>query len=361
MEVLDIKNRCLLSKWSFKLLNEEGLWQELLHNKYLRTQTLSQVTAKPSDSPFWKGLMGVKDEFFSRGSFTVGNGQSTRFWEDTWLGDRPLAEQFPSLYNIVRWRNVLVSDVLIGNPLNIEFRRNLSNDRMDVWLLLLQRLIRINLSADPDIFVWKLTTSGIFSVKSMYADIMNGYTVFLRKYIWKIKVPLKIKIFMWFLYKKVILTKDNLAKLNWNGCKKCAFCDANESINHLFFDCPFAKLIWRTIQFTFNIPPPANVTNMFGNWLNGVDKRSKEQIRTGICALMWAIWNCRNDIVFNKSTNSHFLQVIRMVTHWIHEWSYLLPEAQRTHMDSGCIRLEMVARDIFNLGGWQLTRKLQDA
>jgi hypothetical protein len=286
VEVLDIKNRCLLSKWLFKLLNEEGLWQELLHNKYLRTQTLSQVTAKPTDSPFWKGLMGVKDEFFSRGSFTVGNGQSTRFWEDTWLGDRPLAEQFSSIYNIVRRRNVLVSDVLIGNPLNIEFRRNLSNDRMDVWLLLLQRLIRINLSADPDIFVWKLTTSGIFSVKSMYADIMNGHTVFLRKYIWKIKVPLKIKIFMWFLYKKVILTKDNLAKRNWNGCKKCAFCDANESINHLFFDCPFAKLIWRTIQFTFNIPPPANVTNMFGNWLNGVDKRSKEQIRTVICALM---------------------------------------------------------------------------
>jgi hypothetical protein len=26
-----------------------------------------------------------------------------------------------------------------------------------------------------------------------------------------------------------------------------------------------------------------------------------------------------------------------------HEWSYLLPEVQRAHMDSGCIRLETVA------------------
>jgi hypothetical protein len=43
----------------------------------------------------------------------------------------------------------------------------------------------------------------IFSVKSMYADIINGHTVFLREYIWMIKVPMmikKIKIFMWFLY-----------------------------------------------------------------------------------------------------------------------------------------------------------------
>jgi hypothetical protein len=123
----------------------------------------------------------------------------------------------------------------------------------------------------------------------MYADITNGHTVFLHKYIWMIKVPLKIKIFMWFLYKKVILTKDNLAKQKWNGCKKCVFYDSEESINHLFFTCPFARLIWRIIQFTFNIPPPANVTHMFGNWLNGVEKKSKAQIRTGICALMWAI------------------------------------------------------------------------
>jgi hypothetical protein len=136
------------------------------------------------------------------GSSKVGNGQNTRFWEDIWLGDQPLAKQYPSLYNIVRRRNVLVSDVLTSNPLNIEFRRTLSTDKWEVWLLLLHRLIRVNLTEDPDVFVWNLTTNGVFSVKSMYTDMMNGHTVFLRKYLWKIKVPLKIKIFMWFLYKK---------------------------------------------------------------------------------------------------------------------------------------------------------------
>jgi hypothetical protein len=84
---------------------------------------------------------------------------------------------------------------------------------------LLQRLMPVNLTEDLDIFVWKLNTLGTFSVKSIYVDIMNAHTVFLRKYIWKIKVPLKIKIFMWFLYKKLILTEDNLAKRKWNGCK----------------------------------------------------------------------------------------------------------------------------------------------
>jgi hypothetical protein len=76
---LDIKNKCLLSKWFFKLLSEEGVWQELLSNKYLGSKSLLQVQVKPTDSPFWKGIMRVKDDFFRRGSFVVRDGMKTRF------------------------------------------------------------------------------------------------------------------------------------------------------------------------------------------------------------------------------------------------------------------------------------------
>jgi hypothetical protein len=238
----------------FKILHE-GVWQELIQNKYLKNKTLLQVTAKPTDSQFWKGLIRVKNDFFQRGSFAVGNGQSTRFWEYTWLGETSLADQYPMLYNIVRRENVLVADVLAQNPLCIEFRRTLSNDKWVAWLHLVQRLMPIALTNEDDNFFWKLTESGTFTVKSMYADFLNGHTVFLRKYIWKLKVPLKVKIFMWFLHNKAILTKDNLAKRNWNGYKKCAFCDSEESINHLFFDCPFARLVWRVGFFHFCYRP----------------------------------------------------------------------------------------------------------
>src|SRR4051812_8783119 len=79
MEVLGLKNKSLLRKWLFKLINEQGVWQELFQNKYLKDKTLSQVSAKPTDLPFWKGLMGVKDDFFKRGLMVVGNGHNTRF------------------------------------------------------------------------------------------------------------------------------------------------------------------------------------------------------------------------------------------------------------------------------------------
>jgi hypothetical protein len=50
--------------------------KELL-KKYLYSDKLAQVNSKPSDSMFWKGLMKVKDDFFSRGSFEVENGRHT--------------------------------------------------------------------------------------------------------------------------------------------------------------------------------------------------------------------------------------------------------------------------------------------
>jgi hypothetical protein len=192
----------------------------------------------------------------------------------------------------------------------------------------------------------------------MYLDLIDDNTKYLRKYIWKIKVPLKIRIFMWFLHRKVILTRDNLAKRNWQGSKTCCFCDKDESIQHLFFDCLLAKTLWRIIHLTFGLAPPKNISNLFGNWLNGLNKRTKCQIRVGVCALLWALWHVRNDITFNKSRNASFLQVIPLATHWIRTWSCLQPEAQRQDMVSGSNRLETVAQDLFSRCGWQLDRRL---
>lgn len=104
---------------------------------------------------------------------------------------------------------------------------------------------------------------------------MNDDARCLTTYLWKLKIPLKIKIFMWFLNKKVLLTRDNLAKRNWNGSKKCCFCDSEETVNHLFISCPFDRLVWRIIFATYDIPPPTNITNMFRNWLNGIDNKTK--------------------------------------------------------------------------------------
>jgi hypothetical protein len=213
--------------------------------------------------------------------------------------------------------------------------------------------MHIQLNDQEDNFTWKLTSNGVFTVKLLYLDLMNDNTQYLHKDIWKLKVPLKIRIFMWFLHRKVILTKDNLARRNWHGSLKCCFCNQDETIEHLFISCPLVKIMWRIIHIALNITPPNNITHLFGDWLLGIDKHEKMQIQVGACALLWAIWNTRNDYVFNKTNKISFLQVIPLTTHWIRTWSLLQPEERRQDMAIGCSRLETVARDLFNQFSWR--------
>jgi hypothetical protein len=57
---------------------------------------------------------------------------------------------------------------------------------------------------------------------------------------------------------------------------------------------------------TFGPEPPKNVNNLFRSWLKGIPKKDLNQIRVGVCAIIWAIWNPRNDFIFNKQKNTHF-------------------------------------------------------
>jgi hypothetical protein len=78
--------------------------------------------------------MEVKDLVLQRGRFRIQDGSKTRFWEDLWLGKDPLMVKYPSLYKIVRKKNMLVAQVLSTTPLNVSFRRALVGDSWDKWL-----------------------------------------------------------------------------------------------------------------------------------------------------------------------------------------------------------------------------------
>jgi hypothetical protein len=64
----------------------------------------------------------------------------------------------------------------------------------------------------------------------------------INKPIWKMRVPLKIKIFLWYLRKCIILTEDNLAKRNQTGSKRCCFCHKMRQLYTCFLTAIFLRL-----------------------------------------------------------------------------------------------------------------------
>jgi hypothetical protein len=64
-------------------------------------------------------------------------------------------------------------------------------------------------------------------------------------------------------------------------------------------------------------------------------------------SLLYVIYmRVRNDIIFNKKSSFHFLQVIHMMTHWVLLWALLSPEGQRYTMISEWIQFQTVAQDM---------------
>jgi len=236
-------------------------------------------------------------------------------------------------------------------PPNMMFRRDLVGPRLAVWNVLLGRLALVQLTQGSDVFRWNLHENGKFSVESMYkALIHSDVPVDNNKNIWKMKVPLKLKNFTWYLRKGVLLTKDNLAKRNWHGGLQCCFCHQDETIKHMFFQCKFARSIWSVIQVASNLYPSRNVANIFSNWLRGIDRKYRMLIRVGAIAVIWSLWLCRNDLVFNGKSSSP-LQVIYRCTHLLRSWSSLQRLEHRDLFTVVCTRLEEAVRDIFTPHG----------
>jgi hypothetical protein len=94
------------------------------------------------------------------------------FWEDKWLSNATLREQYPALYSIVRHKGDTIAKVLETSPPAVAFRRNLSGQRLVAWNVLLQRLANIQLQDGHDEFHWNLHENGKFSVASMYSALI---------------------------------------------------------------------------------------------------------------------------------------------------------------------------------------------
>jgi hypothetical protein len=160
---LEVQNICLLSKWLFKLINEDGVWQEILRKKYLKNKTIGEVRWKPGDSHFWSGLMKSKDHFLESSTFNIYNGEQIRFWEDKWLRNITLKEEYSSLYNIARKKHISIAHVFRSAPLNIMFRRALVGDKLQRWNELVAKIAFVQLDDQRDSIKWNLTKQGTFT------------------------------------------------------------------------------------------------------------------------------------------------------------------------------------------------------
>jgi len=137
----------------------------------------------------------------------------------------------------------------------LDYIRNFGDKEIEEWLEMRGKLEGVVLTEGADKVVWKLEKSGKFTTRSVYKFITFGGVIDLRMMeIWRAKISLKLKIFLWMAWHDRIQTAQQLKRRNWDGSKRCKYCGLEESADHLLFQCPTAMVTWCWVRDSLGWP-----------------------------------------------------------------------------------------------------------
>jgi hypothetical protein len=305
-------NVSLLCKWWWKLENEEGLWKSIVRAKYLNGGSLiGAIKHKPDDSPVWYDLLKIRHIYLKGRTVKVKNGKSTLFWEDPWLRDTPLCVLYPVLYDLCKDKYISVYSFILTNA-QLHFTRWLPPFLFDSWLTLINEVYSFPFDNNKDIISWKCNKTGSFSTKSTYDMLTSAESGHSFRHIWKARIPHRIKVFLWLMELRAILTKENLIRRNWSGDPTCYFCSENENIDHLFFLCPIALCLG-----AYNIPENLHQSK---EWIKFWLPDGQPVYTLCLAAVCWAIWKRRNEACFEnkqlRNSSDILIYVGALLTYW---------------------------------------------
>jgi hypothetical protein len=121
---------------------------------------------------------------------------------------------FHRLYDLSFNKDIKVDSLVRSFGSCLGFRRTLWGDLAGEWFDLLNIIHNVVLREGEDRVTWKLGNKG-FIVKSLYNVLHVRQPVKVFKDLWKMKLPGKIKIFLWVVIWGKTLTKVNLGRRGW--------------------------------------------------------------------------------------------------------------------------------------------------
>ncbi|KAJ4780973.1 RNA-directed DNA polymerase (reverse transcriptase)-related family protein [Rhynchospora pubera] len=316
-------NMALLCKWVWRLRDPacKGWWKTLVKMKYSNTSNQQKW------SPFWKTINRFAQCVNILRAVTIRNGKHSLFWEDCWHQDMPLKISHSSLYEICSDKNLTVERAFSNNFRNITFKRQLSFVQHRDFLFLIQDIsCHLPLLDDDDIVTWKGGSQISFSTKDMYLwlDDRGVNSPFFNN-IWKLKIPLKIQIFLWLLCKDRLLTRTKLRDKGIVDSVQCVYCPGDENSNHLFFACAYMQPVWRWLCRNLNISQIPSSLQHFFIVAEQLQDRAKLPFRLCSAAALWICWKQRNDICFQNTSPVSILAFLAKIKSLLMYWSGMWP------------------------------------
>ena len=259
-------NMSLLGKWCWSMLTDkEGLWYRVLKARYGEVGDRLREGGR-HDSMWWRSICrvrgrvgeGVGSWFDDNVRRLVGDGRTTLFWFDHWIGETPLRFKFPRLFDLAINKECTVKEMeSLGWEVEgraWEWRRRLLAWEEDSVRECSEVLHNIVLQVDvTDSWRWLLDPVHGYSVRESYRFLTTSCEQVDRSLVddvWHRNIPEKVSLFVWRLLRNRLPSKDNLLRrniLHVNDLACVTGCGASETAKHLFLDCDLSYSMWLLI------------------------------------------------------------------------------------------------------------------
>jgi len=131
--------------------------------------------------------------------------------------------------------------------------------------------------------------------------------------LWKLNLSKKLELFCWHLLLNGLPTRARLSKWSTGINPTCPICRrSNETVDHIFTDCSFSKLVWDLLPNSYRKPPPSSsISYWFWN------QPSESDCTVGTVNY-WNLWKTRNNYIFEYIPVNPF-SVIQKAAHFLLE------------------------------------------
>ena len=298
-------NTALLAKWVHRILHPSGhLTSIVLRDEYegaLDWQIWQ--TPRRGDSAFMTSLrpiFSLMQPFFRP---RLGAGETFRFWSDDWLGHGRFSQIFPRLYALSLDLDESVSRAW-QDAWTLALREAMSDQRVADFLRLQELIADRRPSEGNDVWIWseqRFFARAVYSCLREQAEAEDPALIRLWRRAWKSRLPLKIRVFVWLLLRRRLMTRAYRQCMAPESTTECALCaGAVEDCKHLFVTCPFASSVWLSARVA-----QIDLSSWEAFWRSISDGpyRLKAEWQC-IFAFLWSIWSHRNEVIFRGRSPS---------------------------------------------------------
>ena len=298
---LRLQNDALLLKHLSKFYNKADIpWVQIVWYKYYTSKV--PHAAREIGSFWWKDVLRLNTIFRQISRCELGNGSSVCFWDDLWA-DSILSQMYPRLASFARNDDASVMEIMQAEDLDSIFFLPLSQQALQE-LEDLQAQLQVLPYNEEAKDIWVPAWGARYTSRRFYSHVfsnMESHPIF--KAVWKSRCTPRVKFFAWLILVDRLNTKSMLRRrhLNILDDTLCIMCDsgAEETIDHLFFECSFAQECWAAIHFEWDDLLQLNDRLTQARTTNNLPFFTEAAL---IAA--WELWKLRNDKVFQRRNPS---------------------------------------------------------